>query len=458
MTDPGMARILIVDDERSMREFLEILLSKWGHEVVCLGEGDEALQVVAGDEFDLVITDLRLGRVSGQAILEATKRYHPLTEVILITAFATADNAIQAMRAGAYDYLMKPFKVDEIQVVVQKALEKRALVRENARLKEELGGRRGFAGLVGRAPAMQALYQLIEKVAATRSTVLVTGESGTGKELVARAIHGRSPRAAGPFVAVNCGAIPEGLMESELFGHNRGAFTGAHQDHPGLFEAGSGGTVFLDEIAELPLGLQVKLLRVLQDRRVKRVGGVREIDVDARVVAATNRDLDQAVADGQLREDLYYRLNVIQIRVPPLRDRREDVLLLAETFLSRFRAETSRELELSKAVASALLEHPFPGNVRELENLIERAATLADGPVIGVDALPASLRQPRPLTDGTISVPEEGLDLQARLDALERAYLEAALEAAGGVKTEAARRLGLTFRSFRYRVAKYRDD
>ncbi len=453
-----MARILIVDDERSMREFLEILLSKWGHEAVALGDGNEALQVVAGDEFDLVITDLRLGKVSGQAILEATKRYHPLTEVILITAFATADNAIQAMKAGAYDYLMKPFKVDEIQVVVQKALEKRALVRENARLKEELGGRRSFAGLIGRAPAMQAVYQLIEKVAPTKSTVLVTGESGTGKELVARAIHGRSPRAAGPFVAVNCGAIPEGLMESELFGHNRGAFTGAHQDKPGLFEAGNGGTVFLDEIAELPVGLQVKLLRVLQDRRVKRVGGVREIDVDARVVAATNRDLEQAVADGQLREDLYYRLNVIQIRVPPLRDRQEDILLLAETFLSRFAAENGRALHFSKEAATAIFEHPFPGNVRELENLIERAGTLADGPEIGIDALPASLRKPESSATQDICVPEEGLDLQARIDALERAYLEAALEATGGVKTEAAKRLGLTFRSFRYRLAKYRDD
>lgn len=450
-----MAKILIVDDERSMREFLEILLRKADHEVTALGDGAEALQRIAGDEFDLVITDLRLGKVSGQEILEAVKRYHPQTEVVLITAFATTDNAIQAMKAGAYDYVTKPFKVDEIRVVVQKALEKRALIRENVRLKEELGGRRGLAGIIGRSEKMQALFGLIEKVAPTRSTVLVTGESGTGKELVARAIHARSPRAGGAFVAINCGAIPEGLMESELFGHVRGAFTGAHQDKAGLFEAGHGGTVFLDEVGELPASLQVKLLRVLQERKVKRVGGVTETEVDARVIAATNRDLGEDVAEGRFREDLFYRLNVIQVRVPPLRERPEDVLLLAEHFLARFAQDSGRRLTLSKEAAQALLDYDFPGNVRELENLVERAATLSDHEAIGTDVLPVQVAGMRAPPPETLEIPEDGMDLQEWLDARERQWLSKALERTGGRKKEAARVLGLTFRSFRYRLAKH---
>jgi two-component system, NtrC family, response regulator PilR len=451
-----MARILIVDDEQSIREFLEILLKKRGHEVEAIGDVTEALQRVAGDEFDLVITDLRLGKATGLDVLEAVKRFHPATEVVMITAFATADNAIAAMKAGAYDYVTKPFKVDEIGVVVQKALEKRSLVRENARLREELGERRGLAGLVGQSPAMQALYGLVEKVAPTKSTVLITGESGTGKELVARAVHQLSPRAAAPFVAVNCGAIPEGLMESELFGHERGAFTGAHQAKVGLFEAGSGGTVFLDEIGELPPALQVKLLRVLQERTVKRVGGAREIEVDVRVIAATNRDLSDDVAAGRFREDLFYRLNVILIAVPPLRDRREDVLLLAESFLARFAENVGREaLTLDADARGALRAYAFPGNVRELENLMERAATLAESSEIGLDLLPPAVAEARGVQAPPVEVPEAGFDLQAYLDAVERAYLEKALEASGGVKTEAAKLLGLSFRSLRYRLAKY---
>ncbi len=440
-----------------MREFLEILLSKAGHDAESIGDGGEALQRVAGEEYDLVITDLRLGKVTGLDILEAVKRYHPATEVVMITAYATADNAIAAMKAGAHDYVTKPFKVDEIGVVVQKALEKRGLVKENLLLRERLAGERtGLAGLVGGSRVMQELYSLIEKVAPTRSTVLVTGESGTGKELVARAIHARSPRAGAPFVAVSCAAIPEGLMESELFGHERGAFTGAHGAKEGLFEAGSGGTVFLDEIGELPLGLQVKLLRVLQDRKVKRVGGTRETSVDVRLIAATNRDLSEDVADGRFREDLFYRLNVIHVAVPPLRERRDDILLLAETFLARF-AEASGEARpvLSPEAARALCRYDFPGNVRELENLMERVATLTEGDKIGIDLFPPFVASAREPAQPPVDVPDEDFDLQAHLDAVERAYLEKALEAAGGVKTEAARRLGLSFRSFRYRLAKY---
>ena len=452
-----MARILIVDDERSMREFLEILLSKAGHSVDSLGDGEEALQRVAAEEYDLVITDLRLGKVTGLEVLEAVKSFHPATEVIMITAYATTDNAIEAMKAGAHDYLTKPFKVDKLNVVVQKALEKRGIVRENTLLREKLAGERtGLAGLTGSSPVMRRLYSLIEKVAPTRATVLVTGESGTGKELVARAIHVRSPRAGAPFVTVNCGAIPEGLMESELFGHERGAFTGAHQAKEGMFEAGHGGTVFLDEIGELPMALQVKLLRVLQDRKVKRVGGTSEAPVDVRLIAATNRDLSEDVATGRFREDLFYRLNVIRVEVPPLRERGDDVLLLAETFLSRFAESTGREaLGLSHRASEALRSYAFPGNVRELENLMERAATLADGDEIDVDLLPSELSERREPAGGPLAEVGADFDLQRHLDDLERAYLEKALREAGGVKTEAARLLGVTFRSLRYRLTKH---
>jgi len=441
-----------------MREFLEILLTRAGHEVSTEGDGAQALSRVATEPFDLVITDLRLGRVSGQEVLETVKRAQPETEVILITAFATTDNAIEAMKAGAYDYVTKPFKVDELLVVVQRALERRAIVRENARLKEELGdaSARGiFAGLVGRSPAMQVLYRLVEKVAPTRSTALVTGESGTGKELVARAIHALSSRSGGPFVAVNCGAIPEGLMESELFGHAKGAFTGAHADKVGLFEAGHQGTVFLDEIGELPSLLQVKLLRVLQERKIKRVGGVKDQEVDVRVIAATNRDLAAEVAAGNFREDLYYRLNVIQLKVPPLRDRREDVIRLAEHFLARFSRDVGRPLQLSPEAVDALSAYSFPGNVRELENLIERAATLSDGPRIGAEFLPersAGRRARAPAQDAPSL--GEGFDLQRHLEEIERGLLLRALDECEGVKKRAAEHLGLSFRSFRYRLSK----
>ncbi|MDF1564924.1 MAG: sigma-54 dependent transcriptional regulator [Deltaproteobacteria bacterium] len=453
-----MARILVVDDERSMREFLSILLRKSGHEVETTGEGSEALRRVAGEEFDLVVTDLRLGDVTGIEVLEATKRYHPQTEVILVTAFATTENAIQAMKAGAYDYLTKPFKVDEVSLVVQNALERRALVRENTELKAKLatagGGRDRLAELVGHSPAMQPIYSFIEKVAPTRSTILITGESGTGKELVARAIHARSSRAGAPFVAINCGAIPEGLIESELFGHVKGAFTGAHQDKQGIFEAGSGGTLFLDEIGDLALAMQVKLLRVLQEHKIKRVGDAREIEVDVRLVAATNRELSEDVEAGTFREDIYYRLNVLHVEVPPLRERREDIPVLAELFLARHTG-ADRKLTLSRPLLARLLDYRFPGNVRELENLMERAATLADGDEVTPDTLPAQVLQAAGRALGAVDkLPEEGMDLQAHLDAIELRLLQEALERCGGKKKAAAALLGLTFRSFRYRLKK----
>ena len=460
-----MAHLLVIDDERSMREMLEILLRKAGHTVVSEEEVGAACARIDREDFDVVLSDLRLGQRSGIEVLEHCKRVRPNTEVLIITAFATTENAIQAMKLGAYDYLTKPFKVDELLVVVQKALEKRALMleksaltQENVSLRRKLGERGRFAGILGKSAAMQELFGLIEKVAPSRTTVLITGESGVGKELVARAIHAKGGRADQPFLAVNCGAIPEGLIESELFGHERGAFTGAVQSKPGLFVAADGGTLFLDEIGELPLGVQVKLLRALQQRTIRAVGGTQDREVDVRIVAATNRDLEEEVREGRFREDLFYRLNVIGLKVPPLRERREDILLLAEHFLEQIATDQGKSgVRLSIAARRLLADHDFPGNVRELENLIERAVTLVDGDLIDVDVFPAQLRgevneRLVAAKDGE-PIPED-FDLQAHLDRYERQLLVRALEQANGVKTQAARILGIEYRSMRYRLEK----
>jgi two-component system response regulator PilR (NtrC family) len=450
--------ILIVDDERSMREFLEILLAKQGHQVSAEADLRGALRRVAEAEWDLVVTDLRLGKDSGLQVLQAAKATWPATEVVMITAFATTENAVQAMKLGAYDYVLKPFKVDELKLVVEKALEHRALVAENRVLRHRVGARPRGEALIGRSPAIEEVRQLVAKVAPARSTVLIAGESGTGKELLARSIHEQGGHREQPFVAINCGAIPEGLIESELFGHEKGSFTGAVEAKPGLFEVAGAGTIFLDEVGELPPPVQVKLLRALQERKIRRVGGSADIPVNARIVAATNRDLAEEVRAGRFREDLYYRLNVIQIRMPPLRERREDVPLFLEHYLQRFAAELGRPaVRLSPEAARLLAAWAYPGNVRELANVVERAATLCEGELVQATDLPPALRGPggAPAAEPAAAVPEGGLDLQAHLDAVERRILEQALERTGGVKTEAARLLSLTFRSLRYRLAKY---
>jgi two-component system response regulator PilR (NtrC family) len=457
-----MAKILVVDDERSMREFLEILLFKEDHEVFSAANLATALARAEEGDLDVVITDLRLGNDSGLALLEAVKARSPGTEVVVITAFATTENAIQAMKLGAYDYLLKPFKVEELKLVVAKALEHRALVTENRVLRHRAGVRSAELTVIGRSAAMEEVREMIEKVARAPSTVLIGGESGTGKEVVARAIHARSGGRAQPFVAINCGAIPEGLIESELFGHEKGSFTGAAEARAGLFEVAGTGTLFLDEVGELPPAVQVKLLRALQERRVRRVGGSADLAFAARILAATNRDLAAEVAAGRFREDLFYRLNVIQIRVPALRERREDIPLFVSHFLERFAAEQCRPCPaLSPEVERLLAAHDFPGNVREVANVVERALTLCDGDVIGPGDLPPALRGfPRSPAAGAppAPLPELGLDLQAHLDQIERQLLEQALQRTGGVKTEAARLLSLTFRSLRYRLAKYGID
>jgi len=452
-----MATILVVDDEPSMRELLQIFLSKQGHEVVTADSAAGALARAAEGDLDLVITDLRLGQDSGLDVLAAVKGQTPATEVVMVTAFATTENAIQAMKLGAYDYVLKPFKVDELRLVVDKALERRSLVAENRALRHRLGPAKTDE-LLGGAPSIEELRGLVRKAAPSRTTILILGESGTGKEVVARTIHAQGGRRDQPFVAINCGAIPEGLIESELFGHERGSFTGATGAKPGLFEVAGSGTLFLDEVGDLPAPVQVKLLRALQERRIRRVGGSRDLPMAARIVAATNRDLLQDVRDGRFREDLFYRLNVIQLRLPPLRERREDLPAFIAHFLERFAEETGKPLQAFDAEATrVLLGHGWPGNVRELANVVERAVTLSDGPAIGLAALPPNLRgAPAVVPGGPPRLPEAGIDLQAHLDEVERQLLEQALARTGGIKTEAARLVGLTFRSLRYRLAKLR--
>ena len=446
--------ILLVDDERSVREFLSIYLKRAGHKVELAASATEATAAMAKREFDLVITDLRMPDGTGLDVLAESKRRFPDTQVVVVTAYATAETAIAAMKAGAYDYLLKPFKVDEVGLVVERALERRQLRQQNVTLRAEIQGRYRLDRLLGKSTAMGRLFDLIRKVAPARTSVLLIGESGTGKELAARALHELSPRADRAFVAVNCGAIPESLIESELFGHVKGAFTGAAGEKTGLFEAATGGTLFLDEIGELPTSMQVKLLRALQERRIKPVGGVAEREIDVRVVAATNRDLEAEVERGTFRQDLYYRLNVIQIRMPALRERREDIPLLVEHFLRKFSAEHARAInEIEPAAMSALTSYGYPGNVRELENLIEGAVTLSEGRIT-LDTLPELKVSQNRGTRAAIEIPTEGLNLEKEMEAFERTIILRALERTDDNRTEAARILGISFRSMRYRLSK----
>jgi two-component system response regulator PilR (NtrC family) len=466
-----VGQILVVDDEQSMREFLSICLRRAGHTVTLARTPDEAFEKLRSEPFDLVLTDLKLpGDTDGLGILRAIRsgsvRYTATVgatpsiidpEIILMTAYATADTALAAMKAGAYDYLIKPFQVDEINAVVARALEKKALVEENLALRDRVAGRVRLANLLGKSRAMQKVFEMIGKIHSARTSVLITGESGTGKELVARALHTEGSRAKMPFVAVNCGAIPEELMESELFGHRKGAFTGAVSDHAGMFQEATGGTLFLDEIGELSPSLQVKLLRALQERKVKPVGAADEIEVDVRVIAATNRDLEDEVSRGAFRADLYYRLNVIEVRIPPLRHRREDIPLLAEHFLRRFATEHGRTLQLTREAMRKLESYDFPGNVRELENMIERAVALSSSDVIGAGDLP-EVKAPKAAAEPATELPPEGVDLDRMLSEYERAWVLRALERTGGVRKRAAALLGISFRSLRYRLEKLGID
>ncbi len=453
-----MEKILVVDDERSLREVLSIMLKRAGYAVTEASDGEEAISHVNREIFDLVITDLRMPKADGMAVLKAVKSSSPETVVLVITAFATADSAVDAMKQGAYDYLTKPFQVDEVQLIIRNALEKRRLSTENILLKREMASQSSFAQIIGQSEAIQKVFDVVRKVADAKSNVLIFGESGTGKELVARAIHYNSARSPMPFVAVNCSAVPETLLESELFGHMKGSFTGAMANKAGLFEVANGGTIFLDEIGDTTPTIQVKLLRVIQEREFRRVGGTQDVKVDVRIVAATNKDLEKAVADGSFREDLYYRLDVIPIRLPPLRLRTGDIPLLVKHFLEKFSQESGKPAPvLTSEAMHVLLGHEWRGNVRELENLIERVVAFSVGAPVSDDDIRGWLhRVVTPQQQGVpTDLPEDGLDLEGLINGIEKDLLLQALERAKWVKKKAARLLRLNTRSFRYRLEKY---
>ncbi|PLX89800.1 MAG: Fis family transcriptional regulator [Desulfuromonas sp.] len=447
-------RILVVDDEASMRELLVIMLRREGYHVEEAEDGGVALKKLQSDTFDLIISDIKMPRVTGIELLRRIREQDLDIVVMMITAFSTTEEAVEAMKLGAYDYITKPFKNDEIRLVVRNALERSRLSHENRSLKKALGQKFSFDNLVGKSPAMKRLYSLIERVAQSQVSVLVTGESGTGKELVARAIHFNSDRKEAPFVAINCGAIPENLIESELFGHEKGAFTGADQRKEGLFETANGGTLFLDEIGELPTMMQVKLLRVLQEREFRRVGGTRDLPLDIRLVSATNKDFEEEVREGRFREDLFYRLNVVRVELPPLSERREDIPLLLNHFYKKLTGE--QHLPISGDALQRLLDYDWPGNIRELENLVERCLVLGWQKELTVDCLPtqfvgSQLGMQAVLQD----IPDEGIDLENYLGDIEKTLLLSALDKSRGVRKQAAKLLGISFRSIRYRLAKY---
>lgn len=444
------AKVLVVDDDAVARDLLVEALRKEGYEVEAAAGGAEAIDRGRQQRFDVVLTDLRMGSVDGLDVLREFKQLSPETSVVLLTAFGSMDGAIQAIQQGAYDYLAKPFKKEEIRLVVRRSLEHSRLVRENAKFREELRERQTLSPLVGSSPAMLEVYKLVARVSLGKSTVLLEGESGTGKELVARAIHQNSPRRDQPFVPVNCGALPETLLESELFGHAKGAFTGAVGAKRGLFETAHGGTIFLDEIGDIESALQVKLLRVLQEQELRRVGGTTAVKVDTRIIAATNRHLPDLVKEGRFREDLFYRLNVVRILLPPLRQRREDIPMLAHHFLQQYAMASERPIRgFLPATLDLLQGYAWPGNVRELENVIERVVSLAHGPLVLPDDLPESVRSGQPRTGDESASGPGGL---CTMDEMQKQYLIKVLRETGGNKARAAKILGIDRRTL-YRMA-----
>ena len=457
-----MSRILVVDDEESMRQLLEIALGKDGHRITLADSGKAATKLIDENSFDLVISDIKMPDMSGVEVLRHVKETEPGTPVIMVTAYASAETAVEALRLGAYDYLTKPFKVDELKANIRNALEKKQLKEEVFHLKRELRHKHGLDNMLGHSPKMVELFAHIEAVAVTSSTVLITGDSGTGKELVARALHVGSPRASEAFVSINCGAVTETLLESELFGHMKGSFTGAITNHKGLFEVAHRGTIFLDEIAEMSPAMQVKLLRVLQEKRIRRIGGAEEIEVDVRILAATNKNLEEGLVNKTFREDLYYRLNVIPIALPPLRERREDIPLLANHFLAKACKSMGRNIhKISDQALELMTRYDWPGNVRELENVIERGVALEPTSVILPERLPEKVRTfsdaPSDAAEdaGPDVLPEEGVDFNERVATMEKQLLSTAMARSGGVQTKAAKLLRMNLRSFRYLLQKY---
>ena len=447
------ARILVVDDDGVARELLADALKKEGYEVEAFSSGEEAIERGRRGQIDLVLTDLKMGTVDGLTVLREFKRFSPDTSIVLLTSFGSLEGAIEAIKQGAYDYLAKPFKKEEIKLVVQRSLDHSQLVRENTRYRDELKGREDWSPLVGSSPAMLEVYKLVARVSEGRSTVLLQGESGTGKELIARAIHANSPRREKPFIPVNCGALPDTLLESEMFGYEKGAFTGAVGTKAGLFEAANGGTLFLDEIGDLSPALQVKLLRVMQDQEVRRVGGTTSLKVDVRIIVATNRDLEQFVKEGKFRDDLFYRLNVVRITLPTLAERKEDIPMLAHHFLQKYAGGSARAVRGFLPDTMALLkQYRWPGNVRELENAIERAVSLSHGPLLTPDDLPAALRQFGSQVGDKTEVSDQHDEVCLTLEEVEKRHLIRVLKETKGNKVRAAKILGIDRRTL-YRMA-----
>ncbi|TES89036.1 MAG: sigma-54-dependent Fis family transcriptional regulator, partial [Desulfobacteraceae bacterium] len=456
----NIPHILVVDDELSMRELLEVMLNKEGYEVSCAKNGSKAISMIEKTDYDLLLCDIRLGDITGIEVIKALKKQNQDTVIIMISAYATTEAAVEAMNQGAYDFVPKPFDNEELKQTIKKALDIKTLEHEKEILDDELKKTLHFGKIVGNSPGMIYIYNLVRQVAKTKTSILITGESGTGKELIAKAIHDLSRRCDNHFVVLNCGGIPETLMESELFGHKKGAFTGATQDKKGLFEVADKGTIFLDEIGELSLPIQVKLLRAVQEHVFRPVGGNEDISVDIRILSATNKNLEDEVIAGNFREDLFYRLNVIEIKVPPLRERKSDLRLLAQHFLDKYSREMGKEItKISSYAIDLLNKYDFPGNVRELENLIERSVALSSTNIILPDSLALSIHKRRwieGVKDRRFDLDEvrNGVSLDAILEDIERAYLKKALECTNGKKQEAAELLGISFRTFRYRLQK----
>jgi len=453
-------RILVVDDEPGITAMLSIVFEQEGYRVRTAKSCAEGLRLVEETAPDLVLTDLRMPDGTGFDVLRKVRETSAETPVVMITAYTSTKTAIEALKAGAYDYVSKPFDVEELKHVVGKALEKKRLSEENVALRSRIEERTALGPLIGVSRRMRAVFDIVERIGRTTSTVLVTGESGTGKGLIARAIHRSSPRAARPFVSINCGALPESLLESELFGHEKGAFTGAVREKKGLFKEADGGTLFLDEIGETSLAMQVKLLQVLQERTVRRVGGNVEEPVDVRIICATNKDLSRKVAEKAFREDFYYRIAVIPMQIPPLRERREDIPPLVRHFLRKVSQEQGvPEKKISAEAMRALEAYAWPGNVRELENLIERTVALEPGPIITTGSLPESFLRPAGVPaealQSPFDLPFEAFHLEAYLEWIGKRLMQQALERANGVRKDAARLVGMSERSFRYYAKKY---
>jgi len=450
-----MAKILVVDDDQGMREFLEIMMTREGYRVVTAGDAGKALARCRKETFDLIITDLKMPKMDGIGFLKEVKQLSPETMVILITAYASGETAVNAMKEGAYDYIEKDFAIEDLKRIVRNALAGKEVKRDDALFLKEVGEAVGFGNMIGNSREMLKVYATIKKVADTPANVLILGESGTGKELVARAIHENSSRRKMPFVVINCGGIPENLLESELFGYIKGAFTGAYSDKAGLFEIAHGGTLFLDEIAELSPLLQVKLLRVVQEKTFRRVGGADDMHVDVRIISATHQNLTDNVKTGTFREDLYYRLNVIPLQLPPLRDRKEDIPILTKHFIEKYSRDFGKDIITISAYALELLmQYPFPGNIRELQNIIERGVALETSNII----LPENLILSKEISleeDKTIpDLPDDGLNLNDELAIFEKGLIEKALKKAGGSKSRAAELLKISYDSLHYRSEK----